>query len=203
MRHIGHRKVSEETLIKVFTILGYDIYIPSGYNNPTAFLKKGCPLWVQYDENGNCDIYECDNEFTLYPTLVGIIKKMYATRSGFHCKPLTQGDMKEMGLDYHPYCDLSAVSFDENDRTKAIVIIENDIEQTEIKGFKCAKISQIINEDTNALNALYEFIFNEYNINRYRGLLISFEANNETDVNNATIMNMVLKDDGKYYYQFE
>lgn len=48
---------------------------------------------------------------------------------------------------------------------------------------------------------MVEFVFNKYNVNR--GLLISFEANNETDINNAKIMNMVLKDDGKYYYQFE
>ena len=179
------------------------MYIPSKYNIPIAFLKKGCPIWVLHDYEGNCDVFECDNVNTLYPTLVGIIKERYTPRSGFHCKPLTQEDIKDWGFDSRLYYDLSAASYDENDRVKALVIIEDDAEQTETKGLKCTKISKIVNEDPNALKTLYEFIFSEYNINRYRGLLISFEAKNEEDANNALILNMILKEDGKYYYQFE
>lgn len=203
MRHIGHRKESEQTLIKVFNILGYNIYIPSEYNHHIYFLKKGCPIWVLHDEEGNCDVFECDNEETLYSTLVGIIKEMYPKRKGYYCAVLSKEIMKDLGLEDRPYLDLSAVCFDEGNKAKAIVVIEEDIELTQNKGFKCAKISQIVNNDDDALNALYEFVFNEYNINKKRGLLISYEVNSETDVNNAKIMNMTLMEDGKYYYQFE
>ncbi len=203
MRHIGHKKESEQALIKVFNILGYNVYIPSEYNHPIYFLKKGCPIWVKHDEEGNCDVFECDNEETLYSTLVGIIKEMYPKRNGYYCTALTKDIMKDLDFENKPYLNLSAACFDEDNKAKAIVVIEEDIELTQNKGFKCAKISQIINEDDFALNALYEFVFNEYNINKNRGLLISYEANSDSDVNNAKIMNMALMEDGKYYYQFE
>ena len=67
-------------------------------------------------------------------------------------------------------------------RIKAIVIIEEDIELTQNKGIKCAKISRIINEDDGALNALYGFVFNEYNINKNRGLIISYEVNSKSEL---------------------
>lgn len=203
MKYIGHRKESEQALIKVFNILGYDIYIPSEYCCPTVSLKKGCPIWVSHDEEGNCDVFECDNEDTLYSTLVGIIKEMYPKRNGHYCTALTKDIMKDLGFEAKPYFNLSAVCFDEDNKAKAIVVIEEDIESTQNKGFKCAKISQIINNDNDALNALYKFVFSEYNINKNRGLLISYKVDNESDANNAKIMNMTLKKDGKYYYQFE
>ena len=74
MRHIGHRNIKETQLVKVFTVLGYDIYIPQIYCIPTAIYKKGCPIWVNYSNNGDCDIFETMSKDKLYPTLIGIIK---------------------------------------------------------------------------------------------------------------------------------
>ena len=128
---------------------------------------------------------------------------MYPKRKGYYCAVLSKEIMNDLGLEDKPYLDLSAVCYDEDNKAKAMVVIEEDIELTQNKGFKCAKMSQIINNDDDALNALYEFVFSEYVINKNRGLLISYEANNESDVNNAKLMNMTLMEDGKYYYQFE
>ena len=55
----------------------------------------------------------------------------------------------------------------------------------------------------NALFALYYFMFRETNINKYRGLLIMYEAKTEFEIDNAKILSMVKMEDGKYYYQFE
>ena len=72
-----------------------------------------------------------------------------------------------------------------------------------LKGFECAKITNVLNRDNNALFALYYFMFRETNINKYRGLLIMYEAKTEFEIDNAKILSMVKMEDEKYYYQFE
>ena len=53
------------------------------------------------------------------------------------------------------------------------------------------------------MNFLYEFMFSYLNINKYRGLLISFNALTPLEIHNANLLNMTQLDDGIYYYQFE
>ena len=39
MRHIGHRNIKDTQLVKVFTVLGYDIYIPQSYCLPMTIYQ--------------------------------------------------------------------------------------------------------------------------------------------------------------------
>ena len=203
MKHIGNRNIKDIHPIKVFTILGYEIFIPDCYYNPISYLKKGCPIWVLYGNDGDCVIYECTNEQLLYPTLVGIIKTHLPHRKGYYCKPLTDSAVKQLHLGNNIYHKLSAVCFDENDTIKSAVLIENDNELTTEKGFTCVKISFIFNDDDDALKTLYDYIFGETNVNQYRGLLVSYKADNQNAIHNAKLLNMVHLEDGNYYYQFE
>ena len=203
MRHIGHRNIKETQLVKVFTVLGYDIYIPQIYCTPTAIYKKGCPIWVNYSNNGDCDIFETISKDKLYPTLIRIIKQMYPIRVGYYCKPLTDDIVKKLNFNTTHYYEFSSVCFNEKDEIKAAVCIEEDNELSTVKGFECAKITNDLNRDNNALFALYYFMFRETNINKYRGLLIMYEAKTEFEIDNAKILSMVKMEDGKYYYQFE
>ena len=52
MEYIGHRNIKDINPIKVFTILGYSIFIPDSFNNPLFILKPGCPLWLLYGDDG-------------------------------------------------------------------------------------------------------------------------------------------------------
>lgn len=202
MKQIGQRDFSDTPLRKVFAILGYDIYVPDSYYNPLSFLKNGCPMWLLYD-NVKCDIYECVSEDTVYSMLADTIKTYYPKRKGYYCKPLTVDITKQLHLEDGDYKELSIVCYDENDNIKALILIENNETLTAQKGFKCASISYILNKDDNALKVLWEYISNEININRHRGLLISYDASNQCEIGYAKLINMVKKDDGKYYYQLE
>lgn len=202
MKQIGQRYFNDAPLRKVFTILGYDIYVPDSYYNPLSFLKNGCPMWLLYDDV-KCDIYECVSEDTVYSMLADIIKAHYPRRKGYYCKPLSLDITKRLHLENRRYKELSTVCYDENDNIKALILIEDNERLTAQKGFKCASISYIINKDDNAVKILWEYISDEININRYRGLLISYDANCQCEIDYAHLINMLKKDDGKYYYQFE
>lgn len=202
MKQIGQRNFNDTPLIKVFTILGYDVYVPNSYYNPLSFLNNGCPMWVLYDDV-KCNVYECVSEDTVYSMLADTIKTYYPKRKGYYCKPLTVDIIKEKQLESRYYNELSTVCYDENDNIKALILIENNESLSAQKGFKCASIYHILNEDDNALKVLWEYISNETNINRHRGLLISYEASNQCEIDYTKLINMVKKDDGKYYYQLE
>lgn len=203
MRHIGHRNIKDTQLVKVLTVLGYDIYIPQSYCLPTAIYQKGCPIWVNYNDNGDCDVFETVSKETLYPTLIGIIKRIYPIREGYYCKPLTDVIVRELHFNTTHYYEFSSVCFNEKDEIKAAVCIEEDNELSSLKGFECAKITNVFNKDNNAFFALYNYMFRETNINNYRGLLIMYEPRTQFEIENAKLLSMVKLEDGKYYYQFE
>lgn len=202
MKYIGYRNIKDAQLTKVFKVLGYDIYIPKSFCHPVAIFQKGCPIWVNYN-NGDCDVFETISKDTLYSTLVGIIKQIYPIRVGYYCKPLTDDIVRELKFNTTHYYAFSAVCFNEENVIKAAICIEENNELTAIKGFKCAKITNILNSDKNAFNSLHEYVFRETNINNYRGLLISYEPKTQFDIENAESLCMVKLEDGKYYYQFE
>lgn len=183
--------------------MGYDIYIPQTYCRPTAIFQNGCPIWVNYSNNGDCDIYETISKDKLYPTLVGIIKQMYPIRVGYYCKPLTDDIVRELHFNIKHYYEFSSVCFNEKDEIKAAVCIEKDNELSTLKGFECAKITNVLNRDNNAFCVLYKYMFRETNINNYRGLLILYEPRTQFEIENAKLLSMVKLEDGKYYYQFE
>ena len=203
MKYIGNRNIKVIKPIKVFTILGYDIFIPDNNNNPISYLKKGCPIWLLYGKDGECDIYECTNEELLYPSLVGIIKKYYPNCKGYYCKPLTDDVIKQLHLEGKGYHELSAICYNEGDIIKAAVLFEGNNKLTIKKGFSCVKIVCVRNNDDEALQSLYEYIFRETNVNKYRGLLVSYKADKRDEIHNAQLLNMVRLEDGEYYYQFE
>lgn len=203
MRHIGHKGINDTQLVKVFTILGYDIYVPQTYCHPMAIFQKGCPIWVNYNDSGDCDVFETVSKDTLYPTLIGIIKRIYPIRVGYYCKPLTDDIARELQFNTTHFYEFSSVCLNEKDEIKAAVCIEEDNELSILHGIKCAKITNAINKENDALYALYEYMFRETNINKYRGLLIVYEPRTKFEIENAKLLSMVRLEDGKYYYQFE
>lgn len=64
MEVIGYRNLSEAPCILIKEIRGYKVYIPKAYYNPIAYLKKGCPLWLQVSSHGDCVVFELTDEMT-------------------------------------------------------------------------------------------------------------------------------------------
>lgn len=203
MRYLGCKNIKDTQLVKVSTILGYDIYVPQSYCMPKVIYQKDCPIWVNYNDNGNCDVFETVSKAKLYPTLVGIIKQMYPIRVGYYCKPLTDYFVRELQFNTTHFYEFSSVCFNEKDEIKAAVCIEEYNELSVLKGFECAKITNVLNRDNDAFCVLYNYMFRETNINNYRGLLIQYEPNTQFEIENAKLLSMVKLEDGKYYYQFE
>ena len=194
---------NEGELLKVFDILGYEVFIPKSFYNPISFLRRGCMIWILIGDN-NYNVYECSNENTLYLSLVDAIKS-FPQRNGFYCEPLNADLIHNHNLHIRidDYCELSAACLNENDSIKAMVLIKENEEMTIIKGVRCVSISCIINEDDNALETLYRHFLGFYYTRKYRGILLSYETNTPTEIHNANLLNMTLLDDGLYYYQFE
>lgn len=193
MKYLGHRNIKDATLRKVFTILGYDIYIPLAYDNPISRFQKGCAIWVNHDDNGDCEVYEILSKDTLYPTLVKIIQDDYPARVGYCCKPLTNDIARKLNLNITHYYELSSVCYNEKDEIKAAVCIEKE----DLNGGKYAKM-KVLNKDNNALCALRDYMFSEININNYRGLQILYEARNQSEIECAQLFNMKKWEEGKY-----
>ena len=64
MKLIKQRNLSEleEKYIHIDTINGYNVYIPTAYNNSLSYLKKNCPIWIQIDDKENCHIFILDKD---------------------------------------------------------------------------------------------------------------------------------------------
>ena len=199
MKYLGKRNLQECSLIHVYNILGYNVYIPYSYYNPLSFLKQGCPIWINYGDDGVCEVYECnnDNQDITYKDVEEIIKH-FPPRHGFYCQPISDGEAYEKGN-----IITGAKCLDENNHTLATIIICEDSNLSELKGIPCGKITILENLNDDALNELSKFLFREYNIDRHRSLLVSYVPQNEKDEKNAQIIGMVKKDDGIFYYQFE
>lgn len=202
MKYLGNRNLSEITPRQIYSILGFSIYIEECYYTPISFLNKGCPIWVNYNEDGKCDVYECDSKETTYNDLVGIIKKLLPKRKGYYCSTLNHSHTKELRIPSKNDYFLNTACFNENDVMMAVVLIEHDEVLSKEKGFECGKITNIISHSQVALKVLSEYLFSIQNDNKHRGLLLSFDATNKQDEDNAMTLGLI-KIGGKYYYQFE
>lgn len=64
MEEIGYRNLSEAPCALIKEIRGYKVYIPKSYYNPIAYLKNGCPLWLQVNAKGDCVVFGLTDERT-------------------------------------------------------------------------------------------------------------------------------------------
>ena len=37
--------------------MGYDIYVPDVFYTPISFNKKGCPIWIKVNDDGDCYVF--------------------------------------------------------------------------------------------------------------------------------------------------
>ena len=66
MKKLPQRNLNElnDKYELIDTINNHNVYIPSSYNNPLSYLKKECPIWIQLDEENNCDVVILDKNNT-------------------------------------------------------------------------------------------------------------------------------------------
>ena len=203
MNYIGTHRFKDAPLQKVANILGYDIFVPKSYYNPLSFLKKGCPLWIHIDSDV-CDIYGI-GEGIWYAELIKVIKQTYPKRKGHYCLHFSEIDdsidFKRNAVYTLDDLELSAACFNQDDKIVSIITIDKENSGV-IQNCPCAYISNVINNDDNALVKLGHFIFSEENIKKHPGLLISYMPKNTND-KIGDLLGMQKINNGKYYLQFE
>lgn len=203
MKHIGNKNLSEITPSLVFRILGYAIYVPMEYRNPRVFLKKKCPIWLNYNEDGECDVFESDGRDVVYQSLVGLIKKIYPKRNGYYCQPLS----KELAIQFTTSCEglnkISSVCFDENDTLLALVLVKTDEKMSLVEGVECGIIETLWSASDTALGELSNYFFSEEMINAYRSMLVCFYPKTESDSFNARLFGLCKSDDDCFRFQLE
>lgn len=64
MKKLPQRNLNElnDKYELIDTINNHNVYIPSSYNNPLSYLKKECPIWIQIDEDNNCEVAILDKD---------------------------------------------------------------------------------------------------------------------------------------------
>lgn len=200
MNYLDTRNLTLITPKHVCCLLGYDIFVPDSYYNPIAFLKSGCPIWIKYNEDGDCKIYEITNEERWIEETTILIKQSLPRKRGWYCTPLTQSVKQKYSINTGDYHELSAVCYNENDEIKAIITFDEDKRMSSIKGILCASISYVTCYDERALSFVWDYITREYNIKKHRGLLISYTQDHHKY---GELLEMIKDEDGVFYYQFE
>ena len=190
------RNLSKIESVKVYCILGYDIYIPKAYDTPISFLKKGCPIWINYNESGDCRIYESNGIEYLYSSLVKQIKTTFPKRNGYYCAPLYQTMIQGI-------YEFSSACYNENNDICAMIEIKYNKELTQEKGVECAEVSNLTSDSDDALKVLSNYIFSDEIVNKHRALLIHYYPKNRKDRHNAMVLGLVRKSKDLYWFQME
>lgn len=202
MKYLGKRNLSDCKLWYLYTILGYNVFIPDSYASYLTFLRKGCPIWICSETNGECVVFECDtdNQDITYEKIVGIIKT-FPIRKGYYCFSMYPDSLN--GIPKTENVILSFGCNDETNHMQAAIVICEDSDLAQKEKIPCGKIVYLQNNDIKALTALSKFAFKEYTINLFRSLLIYYKAQSDIEEENAKQIGMIKMDDGLYYYQFE
>lgn len=60
-KFVGKRQKSEANLTFSGQIKQLNFYYPTVYDNPLSRLKKGCPIWIEIEQDG-CIVFEMESD---------------------------------------------------------------------------------------------------------------------------------------------
>lgn len=200
MKYLGTNNLTRINPKQIYCLLGYEIFVPDSYFNPLAFLNCGCPIWIKYNDKGECKIYEITDKDNWIEETVLVIKQNLPRKRGWYCTSLKQDIKVKHSIHTDDYYGLSAVCYNENDEVKAIISLDRDDVLSSREGTPCASIAKIVCYDEEALSFVWDYITRDYNIKRHRGLLISYIQDSRKY---GELLEMIKWEDGLFYYQFE
>lgn len=64
MKYLAVRNISDTELVNILKQDGTNVFIPDSYDTPISRLRKGCPVWIQREGEGTCEIYEIEGTAT-------------------------------------------------------------------------------------------------------------------------------------------
>lgn len=170
------RKLSDIRAIHIGTILGYDIYIPDSYYNPLGYLKKGCPIWIDMTDNGDCDVYHIDDENNVNNEIYNIIKTL-PHKKGIAFVPLTEQVKKDHHISVDDIFGLSTMAIDENGNVQAIITFD------EAQDDKYSlKMSVVMCTDKQVLKGLKKYLSSNNTVNKMKGLVIKYYPSESEDL---------------------
>ena len=201
MKYSGKINLSDYKFWYLDTILGYNVFIPYSYICHFDFLKVECPVWICTEPNGECSVYECytDDQDVTYENIVEIIRT-FPKRNGYYCLPVPAESIYSLSKDDKVIFSIACK--DENEQTKAAIVVCEDSDLTQKEGIPYGQIVYLQNDDNKAMHKLFDFLFREYYINKHRSLVIYYKAQNDIEEENAK-MRLGKIDDGVYGFQFE
>ena len=56
MKYLAVRNISDTELVNILKQDGTNVFIPDSYDTPISRLRKGCPVWIQREGEGTCEI---------------------------------------------------------------------------------------------------------------------------------------------------
>ena len=191
------RNLSQITPQKIGTFLGYTIYVPDSHFNPIAYLKKGCPIWIQVNYEGDCLIHILQKDNVDNTEIVNFIKTVLKPKLGIACIPLSESVKEELKLSTNDDFGLNCMAQDCDNNIKAVITV--DKKHTEEGDIML--ISHVSYESIEALKELREYLFREENRRKYRGKVLWYKPSFRGDLTDTLSF---LKDkNGMSYFQFE
>ena len=139
---------------------GYEVYIPSSYNNPISYLNKNCPIWIKINEEEVCHVIflnknsreENEKEIRDY------ILNNLPSKSYVYCTNIQHSDI-------HP---LSCVAIDGSEEICAEIIVKECNNLLVIDSVKY--------KDKKALLKLRQHLMSENNIQTYPAVILYFNS---------------------------
>lgn len=195
---MDEKNLSQITPKKIGAILGYSVYVPVSCFNPLSYMKKGCPIWVQINDKGDCLILTLQKDNIDDTEIVNFIKTVLVPKSGIACIPLSESVKEELKLSTNDDFGLNCMAQDFENNIKAVITV--DRKHTK-EGKDIMLISNIRYDSIQILKELREYLFREQNIRKYHGSVLWYKPSFREDLTDA--LNFIKDKNGMSYLQFE
>lgn len=160
--------------VKLGTILGYECHVPGSHLGPSAFLKRGCPVWIQTTESGDCETMVLGGG-SAFVEIADFIRENLGRRAGYYYrKP----------ADAHP---LSCQILNEDDAVCAEILID--------ERFSVIGITLGTKEEN---DLLVDYFSMDFNIGGYESTIIRVPSS--FDLEARQLFRVQTDEDGCYFY---
>lgn len=139
---------------------GYEVYIPSYYNNPISYLNKNCPIWIKINEEEVCHviILNKNSREENEKVIRNYILNNLPNKSHIYCSNIQHSDC-------HP---LSCVAIDGGGEICAEIIVKERNNLLIIDSVKY--------KDKETLLKLRKHLMSENNIQTYPAVILCFNS---------------------------
>ena len=190
------KNISDTDLQHLGTIAGYDVFVPNSYYNPLSFNKRGCPIWIKVNSEGECHVIIQKTDNNLEEESTNYIMDNLPKKPSLHCCSFSPSLQKQAGIVVFNKYGLNCACIDEKDKLHAYITVGDG----HVADNVVMMIRDLWYDDKEALLLLRDYLLREENINKHRSEEL-WHTKTENEV--IEILHFIDRGNGLYSWQFE